>query len=411
MKTPLLSYRDVLIKLEETIRPLPTCRVNWKDALGCTLAEDIYAVEDMPSFSNSAMDGYAVIADDIKSASPDSPIILDIIEDIYADKDLPKQSVQVGQAAKIMTGAPIPNGADTVVKIEDTRHHDNHKVEILCPSAIGENIRPKGEEISIDDTLIPSGTRISTIERGLLALQGITKVSVRKPPKVALLVTGDELVEPDEQATGGQIRNVNTYTLMAELQKFRCPVVNLGIGGDEPERLRALLEKGIEEADVLITSGGVSAGEKDYLPGILHQLGMRQIFHKAAIKPGKPILFGVIDDCYILGLPGNVVSVLTSFHLIVKPALRLLCGRKDWRNQNWYARMGVLMHNPVDRTHFVRCRLSHTPTGLPLALPIGKQSSGMLTSMLGAEGFAMLPADIDTIGEFEEIEFIPIQED
>jgi len=309
-----------------------------------------------------------------------------------------------------MTGAPLPDGADAVVMVEHTKANGG-SVDIFSSAQPGEYLRPEGEEIKRGDILLPKGIAIGPVERGLLIQQGILEASVRQPPRAALLATGDELAEPEEELAPGRIRNVNAYTLAAELERLRCPVVNLGIGRDNPESLKELIRRGVEEADLLIASGGVSAGEKDYLPGLLRDMGMRTIFHKASVKPGKPILFGLLDELPIFGLPGNVVSSVASFHLFVKPALRLMMGRKDWRNTTMFVRMGHLVHNPGSRTHFMRCRLSHLPSGAPIAYPTGKQESGMLTSLLGADGFAVIPGDVNTVEEFAEVEFIPLRDD
>ncbi len=407
MKEPLVSYRQALEYIHQHIKPLPAERVNWKSSLKTTLAEDIYAREDFPPFNNSAMDGYAVRSEDTIQATPESPVSLGVVADIFAGSDASQYRIESGSAAKIMTGAPVPEGANAVIMVEKTTQKVDN-VSLFSPVNPGENIRKKGEELKVESLLIPSGTLIGSIERGLLGFQGISEVTVRKNPRVTLLVTGDELVDPDEKISGAQIRNVNTSTLAAELEKFGCSVINLGIGRDDRTQLRTLIETGLNQAEVLITSGGVSAGEKDYLPGLLNEMGMNTIFHKIKVKPGKPLLFGLLDECCVFGLPGNVVSSLVSFHLFVKPALRLLVGRKEWKNPVWYVHWGKENEKPIDRTHFVRCRLSHTPTGLPIAFPTGEQGSGMLTSMMDADGFAVIPSDIEQLNEFDILEFIPM---
>lgn len=407
MSLPLLTYAQALEKIRENISPLPAVDVHWRELLGLTLAEDLHARESYPPFDNSAVDGYAVRVEDLFAASPDLPIALPVQEEVFAGKNLPLHPMRSGFAVRIMTGAPIPDGADGVVMVEDT-HREGDCVFISRSLPRGANIRRKGEEITQGSVLLSAGTFVGGVEQGLLALQGILSAPARPNPLVAILATGDELVEPEEPAEGGQIRNTNTYTLTAELSRCGCEIINLGIGRDDKEALHLLLEQGLEEADVLLTTGGVSAGEKDYVPALLAELGMERIFHKVAVKPGKPLLFGKRGDVAIFGLPGNVVSVMSSFHLFVKPALRLLAGRAEWRNPVWYARMGKAMNNPGGRTNFIRCALSHSPTGLPIAFPTGQQGSGMLTSMRGADGFAVIPSDLEQIEEFAVVEFVPI---
>ncbi|RJP30283.1 MAG: molybdopterin molybdenumtransferase MoeA [Candidatus Omnitrophota bacterium] len=407
MNPPLLTYGDALQCIFDHIRPLPAERVGWLEALGATLAEDVFAREGAPLFDNSGMDGFAVRSEDVQHARPDSPVRLQILEDIHAGATMPRRELMKGCAAKIMTGAPLPPGADAVVIVERTRQ-ENDQILIFNPVPSGEHVRKKNEEIQPGAKILQEGTLIGSVERGLLALQGLSDVLVRKHPRVAVLATGDELVQPDEAIQGGQIRNVNTYTLAAELQSYGCPFVDLGIGRDNRIQLRTLIESGLRQAPVLLTSGGVSAGEKDYLPAVLQDLGMKTIFHKVSVKPGKPLLFGKLDECVIFGLPGNVVSGVVSFHVFVKPALRLLAGRKDWHNPVWYVRWGGEPEKSIDRTHFIRCRLRHTPTGLPIAFPTGRQGSGMLSSLAGADGFAVVPSDIDCVEEFTVLEFIPV---
>jgi len=409
MKPALLSYAEALERIREYVSPLTPQRLDWRDSLGTTLAEDLYAREAIPGFDNSAMDGYAVRSEDVAAATPDFPVPLAMVGEIFAARENGAMEILSGCAAKITTGAPVPAGADTVVMVEKTKS-EGERVLVLHPVKAGENIRRTGDEIRAGDLLLSEGAWIGGVERSMAAQQGILNFLVRKPPRVALLTTGDELVEPEELPSRGQVRNVNVYTLEAALKKMGCPVIHLGIGRDDPLRIRSLVENGLNQAEVLLTTGGVSAGEKDYLPSVLNEMGMKTIFHKVDIKPGKPLLFGLLDGCCVFGLPGNVASSLVTYHLFVKPALRRLAGRKEWRNPSWYVRWGEPMKNTSDRTHFIRCRLTHLPTGLPIAFPTGKQGSGMLSSLAGADGFAVVPSDIDAVEEFTVLEFIPIEE-
>lgn len=407
MNDTLLSYREALEKIRGAIRPLPAQTVSWRDSLYCVTASSVKAAEDSPPFDNSAVDGYAVRAADVAGADEDNPAALRVVEEIFAGPAMPAATVRPGEAARIMTGAPLPDGADAVVMTERARR-ENGRVLLFASAAAGENIRPRGEEIRRGDPLLSKGTRICAAVRGLLASQGILELPVRRPPRAAVLATGDEIVEPEEKSAPAQIRNANGYTLAAELERMGCPVVSLGIGPDDPGALKRLLTDGFDRADMLIASGGVSAGGKDYLPGILAELGMETVFRKVAVKPGKPLLFGICGGKPVFGLPGNPVSTLVTHHLFVKPAIRLMTGRSDWENPVWYARAGEPMRNPGNRANFIRCEMRHTPTGMPIVFQTANQGSGMLTSMAGAHGFAVIPADVDEIGDYHVLEFIPL---
>jgi molybdopterin molybdotransferase len=375
MNNLLVTYHEALDMIEARTGALPPRTLNWREAQGMTLAEDVHAREPYPPFTNSAMDGYAVRAEDTFAASPDLPVALLVQEEIFAGKAVPRKALHPGYATQIMTGAPVPEGADAVVMVERTRRKDD-RVLIFQSARAGENIREKGEELTQGELILFAGEPLGSVELGILAQQGILQVKAIPRPTVAILSTGDEIVEPEEATTGGQIRNTNQYTLGAELKRFGCTTVPLGIAGDDRNQLRKKIEEGLNAADVLLTSGGVSAGEKDYLPSLLTEMGMKTIFHKVSIKPGKPLLFGKIQNKIIFGLPGNVVSVLASFHLFVKPALRRMAGMERWKNPTWYVRYGEPFTNKSGRTNFIRCTLKHSPNGLPIAFPTGRQGSG-----------------------------------
>lgn len=402
-----LSYRDALSTIHSVIKPLPACSKNWRETFGYTLSEDIHAVEDVPLYDNSAMDGFAVQAHNTVNASEDSPVTLTVIENIYADRFFPQYEIKNKQAAKIMTGAPIPKGADAVIMVEKTKQN-GQSVSVFSQANTGDNIRKQAEEIQKGQIILQKGTRIGSAEFGLIASQGITTVPVHNIPTVAIMPTGNELVEPDQKNHAAQIRNVNGYTLEHELVQLGCKTLRLGIGKDNPKELKQQIQQGLEQAGVLLTSGGVSMGEKDFLPAVFEELGMNIHFHKVAIKPGKPLLFAEWNGKYVFGLPGNVVSTMASFHLFIKPALRLLSGRDDWQNPVEYVRAGQTFNNPGNRINFIRCRKSHPPNELPIAFPTGKQGSGMLSSMIGADGFIAIPANVDHVKENQILEFIPI---
>lgn len=404
-----ISYNQALELIGEHIRPLPTHQtVPWRQCLNTTLAKDLYSSEDIPLFDNSAVDGYAVLAEDTMNASKDHPVQLTLIEEIFAGPYSPQNEVVSGAAAKIMTGAPVPKGANAVVMIEQTQAQ-NQSVFVFSSVKIGQHIRKKGEELAAGSLLLDEGTFIGPVEYGWLGMQGIREVCVRPFPSIAVLTSGDELVEPEEPVQLGQVRNINTYTLCAELNRFGCQATNLGIVRDNPEQIESMLKNAIANTQFLITTGGVSAGEKDFLPGILKKLGAEIIFHKVMVKPGKPLLFAKLNNCYIFALPGNVVSSFTSLHLFVKPAIRLMAGQRKWRNQPSYVRLSRRLQKTDNRTEFVRCRIAYSPTEIPIAIPFDKQGSGMISSMLNANGFAVIPADVQIVEEFDVLEFISLK--
>ncbi|MDA0837537.1 MAG: molybdopterin molybdotransferase MoeA [Planctomycetota bacterium] len=307
--------RSIEIVLE-TAQTLTTEPVPLTASQGRVLAEPALADADMPPFDRSIMDGYALIASDTRA----DKATLQVIEEIFAG-DTPQKKLQSGQAAKIMTGAPIPEGADCVVMVENTTLNERGQVVVHEKSEVGKNINQRAEFVSRGDVLIESGTRLRSMELGVLAFIGCVNPLVYRKPVCAILSTGDELVDASQTPGPGQIRNSNIYCLAAQLARAGADVRVLGIGRDNPAELSALIGEGLK-ADILVSTGGASVGEKDFIGQILKQHGVEIHFDKVALKPGKPTLFGSRDRTLVFGLPGNPLSALVSCELFVLSAIR-----------------------------------------------------------------------------------------
>ncbi len=360
----------------EHARPLPPeSAALGPEMLDFVLAEDVVSDLDMPPFDKAMMDGYAVRAADLAAGQA----VLEVIEEIMAGRT-PQHAIAAGQAARIMTGAPIPAGADAVIMIERTQSAGEQRVRIEDrPPQPGLNILPRGREMRLGEVVLQAGTRLRPQELGLLAAVGKSAIRVYPAPQVAVLPTGDEIVEPSARPGPGQIRNSNGPMLAAQVQRAGGRPRPQGIARDTAESLRRLIREGLT-ADVLILSGGVSAGKKDLVPGILQELGVQSHFHKVAMKPGKPVYFGVwtaasageevaLDRAsasaasphgtLVFGLPGNPVSSLVCFELFVRPALRRL------RNQSPPVRP-LLSASVAEDYHYRTDRPTYHPARLQL---------------------------------------------
>jgi len=291
------------------------------ELLGQVLAEDIVSDIDMPPFDKSLMDGFAVRSADL----PEGKAVLAVAEEVTAGQT-PKRQVQPGQATKIMTGAPIPAGADAVVMIERSKPGTNGRVEIDDrPPRPGQNVMPRGREMRKGEVVLSAGTELRPQEFGTLAAVGKTTIAVIPRPRVAILCTGDEIVDASQQPKPGQIRNGNGPMLQAQVARAGAIPQYLGIARDRVEELRTRIKEGLQ-SDLLVLSGGVSAGKLDLVPGVLQELSVQAHFHKVEMKPGKPVFFGTQERTLVFGLPGNPVSALACFELFVRPAIRQLAG-------------------------------------------------------------------------------------
>lgn len=313
---------DTAIKIvADVIEPLPSRTVPFENSLGFCLAQDVQSDIDMPPFDRSAMDGYAVIAADTAAA----PVELTVIEDIAAGH-MPTKKVSHGQASKIMTGAAVPEGADAVVKFEETEDLSaNNRVKILRPIDSGRNISKRGEDMQVGQTVLHKGMPIRPQEIGILATIGKSRVEVFSAPTVGIISTGDELVDVGFKPSIAQIRNSNGYSLSAQARRLKAEVEILGIVTDTKEEISSIMRRGLQK-DILILSGGVSMGEYDLVGDVMKDLNTYIYFEKVALRPGKPVIFGRKDKTFIFALPGNPVASFVTFELFIYPAIRKMMG-------------------------------------------------------------------------------------
>lgn len=384
----MISVSEALTFILNHTKEGPATVVSTEEALGLVLAEDVRALNDIPPFTNSAMDGYAVRSSDTRGASRKRPLTLKLLETVPAGR-MPTKRVSAGWATKIMTGAPMPRGADAVLVAEDS---DEKNGSILCFAVVrrGENVRRAGEDARRGERVLPKGTRIRPQEMGMLGAIGRTRVRVIRRPRVAILATGSELVEADRTPGPGQIRNCNNLSLIGLVKKYGAEPVNLGLVRDDARALRGRIIAGAS-CDLVVTSGGVSVGEQDLVKETLARLGAGVKFWQVRVKPGKPLAFGLVRGTPVFGLPGNPVSVIVSFEQFVRPALLKMMGRKKLKKPVITAILQNSIEKPAGRIHLIRARIRRRG-GKYHASPLGPQGSGMLTSMVMADGLIIVPA-------------------
>ncbi|XP_073407496.1 gephyrin isoform X27 [Dendrobates tinctorius] len=409
---PLTSMDKAFITVLEMTPVLGTEIINYRDGMGRVLAQEVYAKDNLPPFPASVKDGYAVRA-------ADGPGDRFIIGESQAGEQ-PTQTVMPGQVMRVTTGAPIPCGADAVVQVEDTeliRESDDGteelEVRILVQARPGQDIRPIGHDIKRGECVLAKGTHMGPSEIGLLATVGVTEVEVHKFPVVAVMSTGNELLNPEDDLLPGKIRDSNRSTLLATIQEHGYPTINLGIVGDNPDDLLNALNEGISCADVIITSGGVSMGEKDYLKQVLDiDLHAQIHFGRVFMKPGLPTTFATLDidgvRKIIFALPGNPVSAVVTCNLFVVPALRKMQGILDPRPTIIKARLSCdVKLDP--RPEYHRCILTwHHQEPLPWAQSTGNQMSSRLMSMRSANGLLMLPPKTEQYVELHKGEVVDV---
>ncbi len=400
----MISVDEALKIVLDSVNSLESETVETKDSYGRVLAEDVYSDCDIPAFDYSAMDGYALRYSDTKGASPASPRSLKIIGELKAGGEF-SGIIREGEAVKIMTGAPIPDGADAVIMIEDTQR-EGDMVAILKEVEDGENIRMVGEDVRKGSLIIKKGTRIRGAHAGMLAALGRVGVKVAKRPRVAILATGDEVINIGDEMRPGKVRNANAYSLSCQVVSAGGIPVNMGIARDNPDELKSKLSLCLQY-DVVLTSGGVSMGEYDLVKNILLEMGMEQKFWKIAMRPGKPNLFGSIEGKPVFGLPGNPVSSMVGFELFVRPAIFRMLGQglDDMIEVEAYLEEDIKKKKGL--RFFIRAQ-TRWEKGRYVTRATGPQGSGILSSMVIANSLMILPEDSEFIkkGSMVRIRFI-----
>jgi molybdopterin molybdotransferase len=389
--TAVLSIAEASERILAEIKPLEPEGVPLRQALGRVLAEDISATVTMPPWSNSSMDGYAVRSADITPVMSGEPVKLRVIATIAAGEFAPR-ALKRGEAMRIMTGAPIPGGADSVIRKEDT-DGGSQKVEIREARDVWKNIREAGEDYQKGDLLAKRGTPVRPALLGVLASSGIAKVLVFRRPSVAIISSGDELVDIDdfdEVVAARRIVSTNSYTLEALTRVAGGIPMDLGIASDTKASLRKKLDAAAG-CDLIITSAGVSVGDLDYTRDVFTELGGKQKFWKVKMRPGAPLAFGLLKDIPWLGLSGNPVSAMVSFELFVRPALRKMQGHANIFRRTSTVTLEEEVKIAVKLTHFLRAYVTRHEDGTLTARLTGHQSSGALTSMAKANALLIVP--------------------
>jgi molybdopterin molybdotransferase len=401
-----ISVEDARDRVLSRIPVLGTERVDLPAAWRRVLAADVVTTRDVPPWPNSSMDGYALRADDTRTASPGAPARLTVSGRVTAGA-VAERPLRAGEAFRIFTGAPLPDGADSVIPQEDV-DADGTALRVSRPVRAGEFVRPRGEDMRAGEMVLERGRALGPAEIGLLATLGHAQVQVVRQPRVGILSTGDEIVDLGGTLGPGQIPNSNSYSLMAQVEEAGALPVNLGVARDRLEDIEARLGWGLG-CDALISSAGVSVGEHDFVKAALARMGAEQHLWLVDMRPGKPIAFatvpaGLAGTVPVFALPGNPVSAMVTFELFVRPALRRMAGRAHLDRPRLTARAGTPIDNPGSRRGYLRVTLTASEGGWGARLT-GDQGSGILRSMVAADGLAVVPGDT-TIAVGEPVEVI-----
>lgn len=383
MNAPVLTVEEARRRILERVQRLPPVELPLREALGCVLARDAVTERDIPPFPSSAMDGFAVRADDIG----ESPTKLPIVGRALIGHP-PEADVGSGEAVEIATGAPIPKGADCVIPIEDCQLDGESVVALKAPGA-GAHVRPAGQDARAGDVIVPAGRRLTGPALGMLSAAGQGAALVYPRVRVAVVSTGDELVEPGQPVKYGQIGDSNSYTLLGGLHEAGALPELVGIIRDDEAKLTEAFTSALAGADCVISSGGVSAGVRDKVKQVLASFGTIESY-RVAMQPGMPQAFGLVQDKPFFGLPGNPVSVFVSFELFIRPALLRMMGRQDIDRRELQAVLAVDITGPPNKTRFVRVAVSRQD-GAWRAQPTGPPASNLLGTVVRANGLAVIP--------------------
>jgi len=404
----MLSVLEAQQRILSYFSPTELIHVPLDQSAGRVLALDCFATNDLPPFNNSAMDGFAIIAQDILKASPNHPVFLKVVADIPAGS---RSNVVIshGLAARIMTGAPLPNGADAVVMIENTDCNFHtpgnpppERVAVFHPSASGTNIRQKGEDIPAGQITIRKGSMLRPQDLGLLAMLGVATIPVHRAPCIALLSSGDELISVDAPLTPGKIRDANTYTLNAFAQQTGAKVIRLGIVPDDRTAIKSVLDLAVDKkADLIVSSAGVSVGAFDFVRQVVEEHGELD-FWKVNVRPGKPLAFGKYHDIPFFGLPGNPVSAFISFELFVRPVLQKISGNASYYRPRQIVRLQEEITSD-GRESYLRATVVEE-SGHWLAKLTGHQGSGNLLSLVQANALLIVPSGVKSLPAGTDLE-------
>jgi molybdopterin molybdotransferase len=395
----MITAEEARKRVLEAVSPLEPDDVLVGEALGLVLAEDVTATHPLPRFTNSAMDGYALLGAEAASASSDNPVELALVGEVRAGGD-DDVEVSAGTAARIMTGAPLPVGADAVVPVEETEERDG-RVLVKAPTPTGRSVRYAGEDTPEGEVLVRAGTDLGPGELAVAASMGFSPLRVRRGPTVAVLVTGDELVAPEESPGPGQIRDSNTVALRALVRQAGAEDMAWSPVPDRRSDVMDALGRAAEVADLVVSSGGVAVGRYDFVKEVVEELGAIDLW-RVAMQPGKPLVLGAVGGTPFLGLPGNPVSAHVCFEQFVRPAIRRMRGCRHLLRPTFSARITETITKRPGRLHFVRVRLEPRADGW-LATPTGPQGSHIQTSLVECDGVARFERDAAVLEVGEEV--------
>ncbi|MCC7493849.1 MAG: molybdopterin molybdotransferase MoeA [Fimbriimonadaceae bacterium] len=393
-----LTVAAALERILARCRRLPAETVALDAAAGRVLADDVHSDLDLPPFDNSAMDGYAVRSADLVGASEQTPVGLRLVGAIVAGPGQPA-GIGAGECAKIMTGAPFPPGSDAMEPLERVGV-DGEFIAFRRAVRPGANLRPRGDDLRCGELVLPAGTTLGHVEIALLAAVGQAQVAVVQRPRAVIVSTGDELVDVSQRPGPGQLRDTTVHALPVQLRAAGATVVGVHHAVDSPARLRELFGS-FADVDLVITGGGVSMGDRDFVRPVFGELGEVD-FWRVALKPGQPLLFGQLGAALFFGLPGNPVSSMVTLDLFVRPAIDALLGRRDGGREALTARAAQDLRSDARRSEYVRVVL-YEQDGQLWARPTGDQSSGRLTSLRGAMAYAVVPAGVAAVAVGEPL--------
>ncbi|MDD5224043.1 MAG: molybdopterin molybdotransferase MoeA [bacterium] len=385
--------RKIVLEKADPLRPE---KAGLRESLGRVLAADMVAGRNLPPWNNSAMDGFAVRARDVRTAGENTPVDLKVIGDLPAGKQW-KGKVGAGESVRIMTGAPIPAGADAVARVEITREIDRGRIQVLSSVPPGNDLRRAGEDVRAGSVVLMAGAEIRPAEIGILAAMNISKVPVYQRPRVSILATGDEISRVGKTVRKDRIISSNSYALAAQVIEAGGIPLDLGIARDDREEILDRLSRGLQ-ADIIVTSAGVSVGDYDFVKDVYRELGVKIIFQRLKTRPGQPLVFGRIGRKSVFGLPGNPVSSMICFEEFIRPLVRQMTGHRNIFRPEIPVRAGEALEKNPRQTHFLRCRIFRQ-RGEWWGETTGPQGSGILSSMVKADGIMIFPEGLERIAK------------